>query len=457
MKRTRIIKDTEPQVSLTPPKTMDAYLNFSNFSPANIIPVYVEKINKNGWIDWGRNNLYPTYLINLTNRSPLHNAIVHMKASMLGRNGFINVNWNRETIKFIKNLANKDDLEQILAKIALDYVIFGGFCLNIRWSKNRSRIAEINYVSPDSVRIAAPSDEDDPNDVQAYYVCEDWKNWRKFPPVKFPGYSTINKKEASQILYVTEHRSSNNWYPVPEYLPGINMIETDYMINEFHKHTLDNQFSPSFHIHFPFEPQSIEQRNQVAGRMFNDFKGVKKAGNIIMSFGEAGKTAPVITPIQMNDNNDRLLSLKTTILDGIVSAHQLTSKKLVSIDNGGGVEVGNSENELIKALSTFQAQYIAPKQQDIQKELNKLARQNGVPDKLIIQTYDTNLTPDIPMTEMLALLGNALISARQKVEILITKGYSRDEALLLVNKDVEVKPQTDIPEIKTPDQNNNTI
>jgi len=424
-------------------------MSFSNYLMNNQTPQYIEKNNRGGWIDWGKDNLYPNYLISLVNRSSLHNSIINLKASMIGRNGFINVNWAPETVQFIKNMANKDDLEEILAKISVDMAIFGGFCLNIRWSKDRSKIAEINYISPESVRIAVPDEDTNYPDNEDYYVCEDWKNWKKFPPIKYSGFSTINKKDASQILYVKEHRSSNNWYPVPEYLAGISLMELNYQINEYHLHTVINQFSPSMHINFNYLPNSDEEREQIVRRLKTEFQGAKQAGNVVITFTENAANKPTIEPILLNDSDNKFQELTKAMLDGIVSAHTLTDKKLLGLEISG--ELGGHKNELLESLSTFQAMYVSPKQHFIEKTFNFLARINGVRDRLIIEKYDNNLTPDMPMSDLLSLL-EAPITAKQKVEVLVSKGYSRQEALLLVNEENPVKPAIPIP-VVTPTQN----
>lgn len=416
--------------------TSKGWMGFSNYNMVNETPQFVEKKDRGGWISWGRNNTYPNYLISLTNRSPLHNAIIHLKSSMIGKNGFVNNNWKPETIHFIKNLANKDDLEEILAKVSVDLCIFGGFCLNIRWSKDRTRIAEINYISPDSVRIAVPDDDTAYPDNEDYWVCEDWSNVRKYPPVRYDGFSTINKKNGSQILYYKEHRSSNNFYPVPEYLAGVNMMETNYQINEYHLHSVINQFSPSMHINFPYMPTSDEERDQIVKRLKSEYEGAKKAGNVVITFSETPEGKPTIDAIETNDSDSKYAELKKDVIDGIVSAHQLTDKKLLGIEISG--ELGGHKNELLESLSVFQAQYVAPKQRDLEKIFNTLARINGITDRLTIQKYSTNLQPDIPIGELLQVL-QATISERQKVEILCNKGYTRDEALLLVNNETEVQ------------------
>lgn len=415
-------------------KKIQMFFNNTSNSLENInieIPQYVERGNAGGWIDWGIKNLYPNYLIGLTNRSPLHNAIINMKASMIGRNGFNKVNYSVETLNFLNNYyTSKDNLEQILSKCALDYAIFNGFALIIRWTKDRTRIAEILHISPESIRIAKPNEDDGYDETEKFYVCEDWTKPKKFPPVLYSGFDIANKKDATQILYVREHRSSNNWYPVPDYLAGVSLIELNYHINEYWLHNIKNSFAPSVHINFPYLPESDEERDNVVKRMKMEYQGAKKAGNQIISFCSDANNRPTIDPINNNDNDQSYLDMSKAMMDGIISAHQLTDKKLLGLEVAG--ELGGSKNEMLESLSIFQAQYIAPKQRFIENIFNKLAQINGCPDKLIIEKYDSNLVPDMDVNDIISIL-TATISDKQKVEIFVMKGYSRNEAEKIVS------------------------
>ena len=118
------------------------------------IPQFAEKIHKTkGYVSYGEDNLFPYYLISLIAKSPRHAAILKKKASLIGGRGFITTNLSPETMLFLANSRNDNDMEEILAKISYDFELFGGFYLNIFWSKDRTKIVEVNYIDPSKVRI----------------------------------------------------------------------------------------------------------------------------------------------------------------------------------------------------------------------------------------------------------------------------------------------------------------
>ena len=419
---------------ITPKET--AELSYVNFSGVNIttkveIPQFIESKNREGWINWGKDNLYPAYLISLVNKSPLHSAIIKTKASMLGGNGFQNVELEPLTKAFIMNKGNDEDMEEILQKISLDWAIFNGFVLSIIWSKDRESIAEINYINLDTVRFAVP-DKEHPEDIN-YYICEDWKNWRKNTPVLYQGFSLTNRKEATTILYVTGHRPSNNWYPVPEYVSGISLMELNFMINEYHLNSIQNSFNANIVVSYPYRPKSNQEADDMVNRLKQQYQGIKRDSKIVVLFGESQDKMPTIEKIEANDDDKRFETLTKSMMDGIISAHQLTDRKFLGLEVQEGIG-GSSKNEMLESLTIFQAIYISSRQQILEKCINKIARINGCKDKIIIDKYDNNLSPTMPVGDMLSILSSTLTPAQQ-VQMLISNGYDRQEALLLVNKE----------------------
>ena len=107
--------------------------HFESFNFASVeIPSPSETIsNGRGWVSFGDDNLYPQFLISLSNRSSLHSSILKQKSMLIGGQGFSKIGLSAEALSFLKNVYNQDDLDQIVFKIAMDMELYGGFYLNI--------------------------------------------------------------------------------------------------------------------------------------------------------------------------------------------------------------------------------------------------------------------------------------------------------------------------------------
>ena len=108
-----------------------------NFAKGQEKPEF--KINRNNkWINYGDDNLYPQYLLDVFhNRSNKHKAIINKKVDMTVGNG-IQEPTTQELKNFIENKWSNKDIEEIAVRIDYDYEIMNGFALKVRWNIEES-------------------------------------------------------------------------------------------------------------------------------------------------------------------------------------------------------------------------------------------------------------------------------------------------------------------------------
>lgn len=402
-------------------------------------PLFTEKFNNKGWVDFGIDNLAPQKLIELMNRSSLHNAILKDKAMMIGGNGFVKDGLSVSTLNFIKNVYNKEDLEEILSKVAYDFELFGSFALNIIWSKDRLSIAQINYIDVSKIRIETPEIGCDLEDIKGYYVSPRWDYLRKFPAILYPSFSMEDRSEASQILYIKEHRPGFEFYGEPEYLSAINWIELEWNISRFHNQSVRQGFHPSMIINFNEGIPSDEEMRKMIGRLRGEYEGANNSGKVIFTFASSADNAPTITPITLNDSDKRFIQLNDKIRDSILMGHRVGNPILFMAIPG---KLGGKD-EMLEALSMFQSRYVTPKQRVLEKTFNMLGKINGIPDKLNIAKYSiefNKVTAGIENT--VSICSNDKLTSNQKYYILLYSGFEKEEAIDLsgFDPDAVVEP-----------------
>lgn len=351
----------------------------SEYDNKSLAPQFVETINRKGWVNFGEDNLYPDYLISLMNRSAKHNAILKRKAMMIAGNGWITDGLDPATIEFIANPYNEMNLNEIVHRAGLDFELFGGFVLEIIYSKDRSKIASINYIPFNKCRIS---------DCKRYiYYSDDWTNLNKFSPIKKPIYDPLNPS-TSQILYVKEYRPGNEYYPTPDYLPVVPYCELEYDICLFHLNQVKNGFAPSMVITFNNGVPSDDEMKDVIRQLQNDYEGAMNAGKVMFLFSDGPDRAPQITPVQLNNSDERFVELNREITEGILTGHQVTNPALFGIATPG--ELGQ-KNVILESLEIFQSNYVNPKQKAIEEVFNKLRRFNKLPGQMTLKKYSLDL------------------------------------------------------------------
>ncbi len=395
-----------------------------NLHESTYLPRYDEPFNPKGFVSWGENNFYPRYLIELLNKSAKHRAITETKSQMIGGNEWNKENLSQDAISFIKNKNGKFDLDEILARVAFDLEVHGSFALNVIWSKDRKSIAQIDYVDVAMLRVSL--DEDKKED--GYYVCKDWQSYRKFQPVKYPKFSTIDRSKASQILYVKTYSPGCEFYTVPSYIGANNWIELEWEVSNFHLTSVQNGFTPAMIINFSQGIPSEEEMDDVVRRMKSEYAGSVNGGKVMITFSDGKDNAPIITPVELNSSDKRFIELNKQITEGIMSGHRVVNPSLFGIKTEG--ELGGSKN-IIDYLNIFNAEYVIPRQKMIEKCFNKLARQNGISEKILINKFQLELEVETSTSDILSVLTSAL-SDDQKRQVLITIGILPEEAKKLV-------------------------
>jgi len=128
------------------------------------------------------------------------------------------------------NLINpRENVTEVMKKATLDFMLFGGFALNVVWTKDKKSIAEIYHLDFSRIRSGKLNKDDE---IDCYYYCPDWKQVRKFPPEEYPSFN--QEKGGSQIFYFKIYQPNLTYYPIPDWSAGQRAIEIDIEAKNFH-------------------------------------------------------------------------------------------------------------------------------------------------------------------------------------------------------------------------------
>lgn len=354
-----------------------------NFGIKSELPQF--KINRNNkWINYGDDNLYPQYLLDVfNNRSNKHKAIINKKVDMEVGNG---IGITTEALKkVVQNKFSELNLEEISTRIAFDNEIMGGFSLLLRWNSEGSKIVAIDYIPFNKCRLSPNEDK--------ILVSKDWANVRRQEnaPTEYAIYDPLKAKEdKKQIFYFTNYTNGIDYYPLPYYSSTLNWIELDYEISNFHLNSVRNGFMPGFLLNFATGIPSEDEMDAAYKEFERKYTGSDNAGKFILTFSNGTEEAPNLEPIQMNDSDDRFLMLQKQVQEEIFVAHSVTNPQLFGIRVAG--ELGGKD-ELLESLAIFQSTYISGKQKVIEDQLNKiLLFTDAKDDKIIFKDYNIDFS-----------------------------------------------------------------
>lgn len=348
--------------------------NLINLAMSKIkLPDYAETYwNNKPWVRYGVDNQFPVFLQELANKSALHNAIISSKVDYSYANGLDTKNVYNEakasdfsTLLFINHPNPYEDLNSIYRKCLYDYTLYGGFCLNVIWAKDRENVSEIYHIDFSKVRAGK---KDEREQVKTYYYCEDWSNTRKYGYKEVDAYNP-NHKKGSQLLYVKEYRPGTFYYPLPSYVGSLNYISIDCEISNFHLAHIINGMTPNMMISFCNGIPTEEERRRIKQQFVDEFTGSDNAGKFFVTFSEDKERVPQLTTISADNLDEQFIQLQATVLQNILSGHKVVSPMLVGIKTEGQLG-GNTELET--SFEIFNNTVIKPIQKEVTGALNRL-------------------------------------------------------------------------------------
>jgi hypothetical protein len=333
-------------------------------------PEYKEKKGE-GYMQYGQNNDYPQYLLDLFNKSAKHNAIIRGKVNYIVGNG-----WAGE--QAIVQKVNRDEtLNDLTKKVALDLELFGGAYIQVIWSVMGGQVAELWHCDYTKIRTN--------KDNTQFWYKEDWKATRNQEKAEI--YNAFNpaNPQGVQILYVKEYRPGMNVYSLPGYFGALNYIESDVEVS---KHVLGNAqtgFSASKLITLPNGEPSPEEKRLVSRQFDNMYTGAD-GKKYLLAFVNDLTRKPIVDDLGASDlTKEDFGRVDELIQTNIFSGHQITSPDLFGIAVPG--QLGNRQ-QLRDSYEIFNNTYVRYKQMQIEGVFNMLGQYAGVTEELKLQPVD---------------------------------------------------------------------
>lgn len=340
------------------------------------------------WINWGNDNLFPESLIWLYENSATHRGILNKKASYTAGSRLLNIEGVEDKLDSINK---KQGLYNLIQKIALDYHLFGGFCLQIQFYKNRKQISDIIYQDFTQVRRGFNKVGNDDYE-KGVYITQDWERRTRYKPTYHRqfGWDMLDTgSKETTFLYAYKDAPGREWYPVPQYAGGINSIYSEIESQSFIKNQFKNNFQPSGFLRMPITPSEEEQ--MAIREQFAQSQGSDGAGEVIVLFGEADEViewTPMVNTFDVagiNDAQERVQRM-------IVTAHELSSPTLIGLPSGPSLAGDGSTIQV--AAQEFYNQTIKPAQTEIFTVINRLLSGMEIDYKVQTEnnyTYITNV------------------------------------------------------------------
>lgn len=326
-----------------------------NFASVNIPqPVQDLSRNKDTFVSYGVDNLYPDKIDYWFNNCSIHKAIQLAKAAYIKGAGLKYV--KGEKVKAYVNA--EDTIDSFVKKIVRDYVKYGYFLVEVTFLPDMSP-AEYIHVPAKNVRWDESRSKFWVNKTwatksKADYIIDRWK----------PG-----EEDGLTKMFLFAPSSDGLVYPLPDYSSTIASIQTDIEIKKFNLNNIKNHFSVSTLITF-FMGTSVsdEVKKQVLKEINASYTGANGKKIIIDFQSPDGKSAEVQN-ISPNDWDKAYTLIADAIVADIVAGNGVVSPALFGIQTEGKL---GASNELKNAYTILKKTTMADQRAELESALNRM-------------------------------------------------------------------------------------
>ena len=313
-----------------------------------------KKVNGKGYVTYGDTNKFPQYLYNLYSSSATLQSIIN------GTSDFVIGNDITCNLPNFSKSVNKkgETIRDIIAKISIDYCIFGAFSLQI--IRNMiGEISEIYWLDVSKLR------SDEKNEV--FYYSEDWnKSYGRVKTLVYPKFSSEDTNPTS--IFYHKGNKARGTYGTPIWCAAVKNVEIDTAITDFHKNELANNFLGSKLINFANGMPDKELREEIENSINEKFTGTQNAGKIMISFSQGTDNAPSILNLGTDDFDKRYETLERRNREQIFTAFRAVPALFGLMTESTGF---NSQ-EFAESFKLYNRTCVRPIQQSIVETFDKI-------------------------------------------------------------------------------------
>ena len=376
-------------------------------------PSIIEQKNKD-WVQYGDDNNYYQYLIDLYHGSPTNNACIKGIADQIYGLGLEVTSTSRNLPGYIdfKTMFGADDLRAVI----MDLKMLGQASFQLIKSKDKKKYVKAKHFPQQTLRPAKCNDK---GEIEKYYYYPDWANIKRgTQPTEIRAWG-YDESSNECILTIKPYSTGSFYFAPVDYQGGTQYANLESEISNFHINNIMNGLAPSMLINFNNGQPPAEVKDTVEAQIKSKFGGSSNAGRFIISWNDGKDSAADITPVQLSDAHNQYQFLSSESMQKVMISHRVVSPLLLGIKDGTGF--GNNADELKSASILFDNVVIRPFQRLVIDAVTKVLNHNGFNLNMYFKTLQplefTDLTGNVVDDETREEETGVSLSLKKKIDL----------------------------------------
>lgn len=250
-------------------------------------------------------------------------------------------------------------MRQLIAALALDYEIYGGYAIQVIYNKLGT---PVELFPMDFSKLRTNEDGS-----KIFYSK---KGWTKYA-TKSEAYdrfnlSKIDPAKPTQIFYY-KGDFTRTVYPLPPYFSALNDIMTEIGCSRYSLNSVNNGFSAKYILNFPeADNLSDTQKKDIETAIKTKFCGPEADSNFMLYWGDSEQNMTV-SKIESDDAPAQYINIKENCRSNIYTAMR-TNPLLCGLNQ----QTGFATQEFSDSFKLFSKTVIAPIQKSLKENIEKI-------------------------------------------------------------------------------------
>tara|TARA_R110002049_G_scaffold282837_1_gene462768 strand:- start:689 stop:2617 length:1929 start_codon:yes stop_codon:yes gene_type:complete len=329
------------------------------------------------WVNYGDDNNYYQYLIDLYTNSTTNNAIINGIANMIYGKGIDALNNSQKPNEYAAMRSIVSD--HCLRKVCLDLKLLGEGSFQVLYQD--SKVIKAEHFPRQTLR---PEKCNEDGKIEAYYYAPDWTKVKpNDKPKRIASFGFGNGKEP-EIKICKRYVSGYDYICPVDYQGGLAYAELESEISDYLINDVQNNFSGTKIVNFNNGSPDVNQQLQIKNDVMRKLTGAR-GEKVIIAFNNNAESKTTVDDIPLNDAPAHYEYLSNECSNKLIVAHRVTSPLLLGIRNDSN-GLGSNADEIKTAALLFDNITIKPYQDLLVDCIDDILAVNDISLKLYFKT-----------------------------------------------------------------------
>jgi len=329
------------------------------------------------WVNYGDDNNYYQYLIDLYTNSTTNNAIINGIANMIYGKGIDALNNSQKPNEYAAMRSIVSD--HCLRKVCLDLKLLGEGSFQVLYQD--SKVIKAEHFPRQTLR---PEKCNEDGKIEAYYYAADWTKVKpNDKPQRIASFGFGNGKEP-EIKICKRYVSGYDYICPVDYQGGLAYAELESEISDYLINDVQNNFSGTKIVNFNNGSPDVNQQLQIKNDVMRKLTGAR-GEKVIIAFNNNAESKTTVDDIPLNDAPAHYEYLSNECSNKLIVAHRVTSPLLLGIRNDSN-GLGSNADEIKTAALLFDNITIKPYQDLLVDCIDDILAVNDISLKLYFKT-----------------------------------------------------------------------